>query len=1003
MKKLISFFGLILMTILVLISINSLSGNESNINDAERNNSASTLTSNPDEFIVGAYNIGCTDLNRLQELGLNMWHRFLAQHDQIVPGMNQTRFPMGFTTNDSLFKSINSYQSEAVGYYNSVSQLNNNYLYLTRPKIEMLSFAQRSDYHPFALNLHQQSIKGKWWYGYNSVGKGVEVSDGDINVRKCTVGEGAGYVLSELRPTWEQVKGDIPNNFFNDGQYSWYIKPKVKIDKEIDDTIRVFRVDIHKKDGTLLNSTIIKRSDFGINYNEEYVDEFFPSTNNPLYIFNGADLKGTDPPDNSQVDYRIFWYGNCDMWIQHVRVENDWAYRLFNDYYLRPSDAWIKWEVQNIGEQIGSKAYKFLLDESEYNMYPAIGYLNQKINSFKSPGTKLSAIALHNIVMMTPEQKPLWTDTMRIEDIDTIFRKSGMNEVFTDVYPIYADSVNMRYYGKRQYVPNTLPESDYNIRDGRLGKPAEPFLYEKNLNENIDCIGHRYIEFNQNANYLSRKYNVPYVAAIQIHSWYNGLEHLYSLREPTNQEIEMLAGIALTYGAKGIIYHAYNSIDKTNAEHNQYSRGLVGDYNYSVPDDSMCNGGKRYRNAYKQNKWNFVCNLTSKLKNLGKTIINFKNTDSYGYRYHNLPERTSLINSSYIHKIVTFRDFGPISNCTEMNTPTNMIAECQDDTYLQIGTFKTAEPYERYLMVVNRRTSPDSLSAINGKRLLRIITKENSSDLAGFNNWKIIDVESNSDVAVFNKSELSSIDVGWINPGEIKLYKIAPVMQEGGTLECDENIENLSPFDCKDMVYGNGHNITIGQGVTINFADTAGIEMQNGNFLCGNDNTFGSTQVTLKPKVPSAGWNGVSVTNGGITYIYNTIFENPKSGKYSLTFANCSEIKVKYCTFNNNSDLNNNGGIMINVYNSNSEPVPSYISNNLFVMKGSNLPALNINSTAGSATNPVIVEYNTFNTITSSLEAISFTNVSGGEIRNNVIANYEKWLWEVPALISLED
>jgi hypothetical protein len=127
MKKLINLFGLILMIILVLISINSLSGNESNSDETARNNFTATVTSNPDEFIVGAYHIGCTDLNRLQELGLNMWHRYLGQYDETVPGMNQTRFPMGFTSNDKLFTNISTYQSEAVSYYNDVSQKKNNY------------------------------------------------------------------------------------------------------------------------------------------------------------------------------------------------------------------------------------------------------------------------------------------------------------------------------------------------------------------------------------------------------------------------------------------------------------------------------------------------------------------------------------------------------------------------------------------------------------------------------------------------------------------------------------------------------------------------------------------------------------------------------------------------------------------------------------------------------------------------------------------------------------
>ncbi len=44
-------------------------------------------------------------------------------------------------------------------------------------------------------------------------------------------------------------------------------------------------------------------------------------------------------------------------------------------------------------------------------------------------------------------------------------------------------------------------------------------------------------------------------------------------------------------------------------------------------------------------------------------------------------------------------------------------------------------------------------------------------------------------------------------PGEGKLYKVAPVMQEGGTLVADE--ECSGTFDCKGEVNNNGKNISL--------------------------------------------------------------------------------------------------------------------------------------------------------------------------------------------------
>ncbi|MCI0474071.1 MAG: hypothetical protein L0Y76_10865, partial [Ignavibacteria bacterium] len=589
-----------------------------------------------------------------------MWQRFLGQEEITGTGYNQTIFPRGFTANDGLFKTIGEYQSEVVPYYNGVSQLNNNYIYLTRPKIEMLTFAQRSDYHPIPLDLHQLSPTGeKWWYGYNTHNAGSQVTDNGKQVIKCTGGQGYGFVVKDLRPTWEQVKGAVPNNFFEDAQYSWYIKPRIRIPIATQFGTKICRIDIFKKDGNLLDRTlndsiIIRRENLDFPdsvYYGQYLEEFNLGDPYPLEIFNGAALYGNPSnPNGSQVDYAIWWYGNCDMWLEHVRVENDWAYRLFNDEYLQSDKEWIKWEVQNIADNI-TRPYKFLVDESDYNMYPAIGYLNQKINSFRQQNPKLSLIALNNIVYTTPEQRPCETYLIDTNTIKADFLNSGMNEVFTDLYPLYADRYSDSVYGLRQYVPSTLPVYNYANDKGRLGEPVSPYSYELNLNENLDNPVFHYIDFLKTANMISRNYNVPHIAAIQIHSWYNGAEGLYSLREPTNQEIEMLAGIAITYGAKGIIYHSYNSEGELGANQ-KYSRGLIGEFEQQGVQN--CGTEKRIHNAYNQLKWDTIVNLTAKLKNLGSEIIKFDNTKTYSFRYHNITERTVLTGNTYFNKIITF-------------------------------------------------------------------------------------------------------------------------------------------------------------------------------------------------------------------------------------------------------------------------------------------------------------------------------------------------------------
>jgi hypothetical protein len=74
--------------------------------------------------------------------------------------------------------------------------------------------------------------------------------------------------------------------------------------------------------------------------------------------------------------------------------------------------------------------------------------------------------------------------------------------------------------------------------------------------------------------------------------------------------------------------------------------------------------------------------------------------------------------------------------------------------------------------------------------------KFDSTQLAGFNNWSVTELDSNHTVATFDRRSGSYIDFGLFQPGEGKLYKLAPVMQEGGTLVADEDCGGFE-FECR--------------------------------------------------------------------------------------------------------------------------------------------------------------------------------------------------------------
>ena len=143
-------------------------------------------------------------------------------------------------------------------------------------------------------------------------------------------------------------------------------------------------------------------------------------------------------------------------------------------------------------------------------------------------------------------------------------------------------------------------------------------------------------------------------------------------------------------------------------------------------------------------------------------------------------------------------------------------------------------------MIVNRRCSPliDTTTDDNngGRRFVKIKLDSASSSFSGFNNWCIKDVSSDSLIKTFDKNTKSDINLDWYLPGEGKLYKLAPVMQEGGTLVADE--ECGGDIECKGEVNNNGKNIFLKPGTNTSFADhTARIKMTGGVFKSGYSQT----------------------------------------------------------------------------------------------------------------------------------------------------------------------
>jgi len=226
-------------------------------------------------------------------------------------------------------------------------------------------------------------------------------------------------------------------------------------------------------------------------------------------------------------------------------------------------------------------------------------------------------------------------------------------------------------------------------------------------------------------------------------------------------------------------------------------------------------------------------------------------------------------------------------------------------------------------------------------------------------------------------------------PGEGKLYKIAPVFLEGGTLVCNEEIGNVT-FECKNNVYGDGYDIKINSGASISFHSGVEINMEGGNFICGDINT-GQYNITLSGK-DTAFWNGLNLKKCPKVRMYGTRLDNAHSSQdtslYSINLINCTDVIIK------NSEITTYGVGAIDSYvdyidSLSSDTVVNYISGNVFELDefGGNTVRF---IEAGSVTVPVRLEYNSFNlnnSYTGNI-AIFLSGVSAGSLRYNQIKDY---------------
>ncbi len=861
-------------------------------------------------FLICAMNSG-RDVNysHYRQFGANAWHIYcgVSNTGGGWPGVSNDYYNVPFTTyQNELTSKIRLHDS--IG-FRSVME---------RPKTVYLCNGQRSIYE---CETDANVDPDYWFYTYKTHEAGTDVTDNSIHgtgqwVRYCDSGSAPGYVVKGLISNREQARKQPNLSFLSDDSYSWYVMPRIRIDSNTPQNAKVCSIIFYDWNGSKIDSVILMASTFwpdsGI-YSGGYLEEFnFTPDANKLMIPPGVicpgapknytDWSSTDSTNTILTDFRVYWYGECDMWIDYVKVENQPAHELSDSIQFN-------WNAELRGEaNTALTGYdsdnpvpnNFYTEEFEFNSLPCIGYVNRIIEDETQGRLTLMANLQYNmfryhvppdangyVEQFTPSRlKKYLVDSAGLNIIvDVGYYLTGWtgNEQGVMIF-------NPSLPPPKSYHPYTLYSGDYDKSSGILSYKTSVSDYEEKLQNLLDFAhgtDDGLIPVFRRSDSMSKLPGGPaFINLMQAHLWW---ENGHKLKEPSNEELSLLANLAISYGTKGIMYFGYTSEGSFDSEF--YMRGFA--------DTTL---QPRTLSVYGQNKWNAAVSLNTKLSNLRPHLMSFDDAGRQSYIYRLPDERSQMSSDTYIKSLKAFPAFefapDPVPDLT------NHSPDIYSESYLQATVFeKTNEPLDRtkYFFIVNRRCSPfinyNSSDNIGGRRLVTM--KINETHLHGFRNWILYDLESNDSLRTISSKDTNDIFLGDFLPGEGKLYKLAPVMQEGGTLIADEDCGGFE-FECRGEVINNGHDVTIVPNTTILFANSsARIIMNGGNFKSGIYPEESLT-ITLK-SVGTATWKGLKLTGCDEVEMHQTYFEGissyPVDSTYAAELTDCGSITVSNSTF----------------------------------------------------------------------------------------------------------
>ena len=217
-----------------------------------------------------------------------------------------------------------------------------------RSKIEQLSCGQRLEYEAEGGN---NGFSYSSNTGYVNSDSGRQVVKGCINTAQCPETDATPRYLCQN--IYENLQHGDLIDFSQWDLYDWHLKPVMRIDSNVVDNnpnAKVIRIDVINYKGLKIDSIILKARNFA-KFNAQSGSYLYPGNYINTYNFDldpGVNLEISgdtasgglnngmrqDPwenwKDNCKVDFKVWWFGEVDVWLDKMIVDDHWANQLFS-------------------------------------------------------------------------------------------------------------------------------------------------------------------------------------------------------------------------------------------------------------------------------------------------------------------------------------------------------------------------------------------------------------------------------------------------------------------------------------------------------------------------------------------------------------------------------------------------------------------------------------------------------------------------------------------------